>query len=56
MGVPIANAFDAWNGIDHNEDPVEKGFTQEDDIHPNELGARVIAQLLRELGYEPIVP
>ncbi|QRN84137.1 hypothetical protein JR338_05195 [Chloroflexota bacterium] len=56
MGVPIANAFDAWNGIDHNEDPVEKGFTQEDNIHPNELGATVIAQLLRELGYDPIVP
>lgn len=56
MGVPIANVFDAWNGIDHTEDPVEKGYTQEDNVHPSERGATITAQLLRELGYQPIIP
>jgi len=56
MGIPVANVFDAWNGMDHLEDPVEKGYTREDKIHPSEKGATVIAQLLRDLGYEPIIP
>ncbi len=56
MGVPVAGVFDAWNGKDHIEDPIAKAYTQEDNVHPNELGATVIAQLLRELGYDPILP
>jgi len=56
MGVPVANVFNAWNGLDHSEDPVEKGYTQEDNVHPNELGATVIAQVLRDTGYDPIIP
>jgi len=56
MGVPVANVFDAWNGIDHTENPVEKGYTREDNVHPSELGATVTAELLRDLGYDPIVP
>lgn len=56
MGVPVAGVFDAWNGTDHTEDPVAKGYTQSDNVHPNELGATATAQLLRELGYDPIVP
>jgi hypothetical protein len=56
MGVEVAPVFDTWNGLDHTENPVEKGYTREDNVHPSELGATVIAQLLRELGYEPIIP
>lgn len=56
MGVPVAPVFDAWNGLDHTENPVEKGYTREDDTHPSDLGATVIADLLRELGYESITP
>lgn len=56
MGVKVAGVFDTWNGLDHTENPVEKGFTQEDKIHPNEKGATVIAQLLRDLKYDPIIP
>jgi len=56
MRVPIANVFDTWNGIDHIENPVEKGYTREDNVHPGELGAAVTAQALRDIGYEPIVP
>jgi hypothetical protein len=56
MGVPVANAFDAWNGLDHTEDPNDKGFTQSDRIHPNKKGAAVIAGLLRDIGYEMVTP
>jgi len=56
MGVPVANVFDAWNGIDHTENPVQKGYTREDNVHPSELGAAVTAQLLRDIGFEPIIP
>jgi len=56
MGIPVANVFDAWNGTDHTEDPNDKGYTQPDGIHPNKEGATVIAQLLRDLGYDPITP
>jgi FAD/FMN-containing dehydrogenase len=56
MGVPVANVFDAWNGPDHTEDPVDKGYTRSDNIHPNDTGAAVIAKLLRDLGYEATIP
>jgi lysophospholipase L1-like esterase len=55
MGVPVANVFDAWNGPDHTEDPNAKGYTK-DGVHPNETVARVIADLLRAIGYEMIIP
>jgi lysophospholipase L1-like esterase len=55
MGVPVAKIFDAWNGLDHRDDPNDKGYTK-DGVHPNETGARVIADLLREIGYEMVIP
>lgn len=55
MKVPVGKVFDAWNGINHDEDPIAKGYTK-DDYHPNELGAKVIAGVLRDLGYEMIIP
>ena len=55
MGVPVANVFDAWNGPDHREDPNEKGYTK-DGVHPNETGAKAIADLLRAIGYQMIIP
>lgn len=51
--VPIARVYDAWNGPDHDEDPNDKGYTR-DGINPSETGARVVAEELRKLGYEPI--
>lgn len=56
MGVPVANVFDTWNGVDHTENPVEKGYVRDDGEHPNEKGADVIANLVRDLGYEMIIP
>ncbi|MBE0687799.1 MAG: SGNH/GDSL hydrolase family protein [Anaerolineaceae bacterium] len=56
MGVPVANVFDAWNGVDHTENPVDKGYVRDDGEHPNEKGAEVIASVLRDLGYEMTIP
>ena len=52
-GVPIAKLWDVFNGPDHTEDPVEKGYISADGFHPTAEGARVISDALHELGYEP---
>jgi lysophospholipase L1-like esterase len=51
----VGAVAEAWNGPNRDEDPNDKGYTW-DGIHPNEKGAAVIANALRELGYEPVVP
>jgi lysophospholipase L1-like esterase len=53
--VPMALVAEAWNGPDYLLNPVDLGYTR-DGEHPSELGAQVIAQALRELGYEPVEP
>jgi hypothetical protein len=53
--IPIGLVAEAWNGSDYLKNPVEMGYTR-DSVHPNELGGEVIAQALRELGYEPVNP
>lgn len=54
-GVPFAHVFDAFNGPEHDQDPQERELFK-DGIHPNQAGAQLLAQTLREMGYEPIVP
>jgi len=53
--VPVANAYDAFNGSEHNEDPVEKGLIRSDGTHTSETGVNLMVQLLKELGYEPVI-
>ena len=53
--IPVAQVAEAWNGPDFLLNPVDMGYTK-DGEHPSELGAQVIAQQLRELGYEPVEP
>jgi hypothetical protein len=53
--VPVAAVFEAWNGLDYSKNPVDLGYTK-DSEHPSALGAEVIAQALRELGYDPVTP
>jgi hypothetical protein len=50
--VPVAHVFDAFNGPNHDEDPRDKGLIGPDGIHTREEGSTLIADLLRELGYE----
>jgi lysophospholipase L1-like esterase len=54
--VPIAHVYDAFNGSNHDEDPREKGYIGYDGIHTSDQGKQVIADLLRDLGYEPVAP
>ena len=53
--VPVAAVSEAWNGPNWDQDPEAMGFTK-DGEHPNEVGATIIAQTLRELGYDPVSP
>lgn len=52
-----APVFAAFNGMDGLQDPVNAGMvTLIDRIHPTNYGQRVIADLLRCLRYQPVVP
>ncbi len=53
--VPIAHVYDAFNGPNHDEDPRDKGYL-ELEWRTSEAGQKVIADLLRELGYESVTP
>ncbi len=56
MNIPLAEVSLLWNGPNWDIDPdSDLGYTK-DAEHPNELGAEVIAQALRELGYDPVEP
>jgi hypothetical protein len=60
--IPVARVDLAWNGPNLDEDPVAKGYICGDvsslmsGVHPSEEGNRVIAEVLRKLGYKPLGP
>jgi hypothetical protein len=53
-GIPFLSRLDAFDGVDHSEDPREKGYIREDGEHPSQLGAEFTARLLSDMGYEPV--
>jgi hypothetical protein len=53
--IPVVRVDLAFNGPNLDEDPSDKGYVS-DGWHPNPEGAALIAELLRELGYEPLAP
>lgn len=55
-GVPVAPVAEAFNGPTGTEDPGDKGYLGYDGWRLSEEGDGVVADLLRELGYESIVP
>ena len=55
-GIPVANVFAVYNGLDGNDDPVDKGYIAGDRLHPSEEGMKVIAEEFRKLGYEYASP
>ena len=55
-GAGTASWYDAFNGPDHDEDPVEKGYIADDGFHQSLAGAKVQAEVLHALGYDPINP
>jgi len=54
--VPVADIFEAFNGLEHDEDAWEKGLIGDDLAHTTETGQELIAQELRALGYAYSVP
>jgi lysophospholipase L1-like esterase len=55
-GILVAPVHTAFNGASGNEDPAAKGYLSFDGLHPSALGQKVIADLLRSLGYATTVP
>lgn len=53
-GLAVAHVWGAFNGTSGKEDPRSKNFLAFDRVHPNDRGHRVIADLLRDLGYAPL--
>lgn len=54
--IPFLSRLDAFNGSNHDEDPREKGYIVSDGEHPSELAAQYTAELLSQMGYEPVSP
>ena len=54
--VPVADTYKAFNGKNHRQDPVAKGYIQPDGIHPSNAGRAVIASTLANLGYKQVKP
>jgi hypothetical protein len=56
LQIVFVSVYDAFNGIEHHEDPRAKGYIASDGMHTSEEGRQVIADLLRQVGYEPVDP
>jgi predicted dienelactone hydrolase len=54
--IPFLSRYDAFNGINHDEDPREKGYIHADGEHPTELASQFTAELLSGVGYDPVSP
>jgi hypothetical protein len=51
-GIPVAHVFDAFMGEGGNEDPRDLGLVGSDGLHPTKDGSDLMAELLRDLGYD----
>jgi lysophospholipase L1-like esterase len=51
--IPYARVYLAFNGPNGDIDPSDRGLIAFDGLHPNGNGHRLIADLLRGLGYSP---
>jgi hypothetical protein len=55
-GTAAASWYDAFNGVDHDQDPREKDLIASDGWHQSPEGVAAQAEVLHALGYDPIVP
>lgn len=56
FNIPFVSVYDVFNGLNHDEDPREKGYIGTDGVHTSKQGQQVIADLLSKAGYEPVEP
>jgi lysophospholipase L1-like esterase len=54
--IPVARVYLDFNGPNGDQDPGEEGYVSGDGMHNSDAGVRRMAELLRELGYEPLAP
>jgi hypothetical protein len=54
--IPFLSRLDAFNGLNHDEDPRIKGYIDPYGEHLSDLGAEYTAELLAHMGYEPVSP
>jgi len=52
--VPMARVYEAFNGPNGEDDAGAKGYIANDQLHPDDDGYTVMAELLRDLGYGPL--
>lgn len=52
--VSVASIYDAFNGPNHDQDPVDKGYISADGEHPSERGRDVQVDVLDALGYDMV--
>ena len=52
-GILCAKVHEAFNGASGREDPIAKGLLAADLFHANDAGHKLMADLLRSLGYSP---
>lgn len=55
MGIPVAQVHTVFNGVGGDENPISKGYILPDALHPTDLGAKLIADQFRVLGYFPLL-
>ncbi len=55
-GIPFLSRYDAYNGVNHDQDPAAQGYIGGDGVHPNGLAQDHTAELLSKLGYQPVTP
>jgi hypothetical protein len=53
--ILVADTGLALNGPNHDQDPNDLGYLY-DGIHENDVGARVVADVFRKLGYGYVIP
>jgi hypothetical protein len=51
-GALFVSFFDTFNGLEHDEDPREKGWIQDDGMHANDTGGAAAAEALAAVGFE----
>jgi hypothetical protein len=51
-GAGFVSVFDVFNGPNHDEDPIEKGWMLDDLMHAGDEGLNVVAETLASYGFD----
>ena len=54
--IPFFSRLEVFNGPDYTDNPTEKGYIRNDGEHPTDLMGQHTAEMLAQLGYEPVSP